>query len=186
MMKKYNRIHTRLERVYNKLKSNENLAFYQFDPLLNEIEYIDYKKYPSIVIVKNLNWEYEILDDDFTTSNIVNFIKSKIKIEKVEEISQESLINSGEMEWKLNSIKKSKYELKLIENKDSDFTELNTGLRRLGEYYKHDHDQMFSKMMKNVMGDNDGNDDDDEKHEEDDVEYEDDIDENEYLKNSDL
>jgi hypothetical protein len=83
MMKKYNRIHTRLERVYNKLKSNENLAFYQFDPLLNEIEYIDYKKYPSIVIVKNLNWEYEILDDDFTTSNIVNFIKSKIKIEKV-------------------------------------------------------------------------------------------------------
>jgi hypothetical protein len=177
--KKLPRINVRLERVKVKLFNNPKLKFFYIDPLLNEVDYIRTKYYPTIAFIKNSLSHNNIytIDRNMTTRNITNFIKNNSQFNfDLNFLSQEDYIDTQELQNPLKTIKRSKFEEFIYAKKGVELFP-SAGLRRLWKYMEYDRGDFIHEVF------NYGN---KIKREFKDPEELDNYDENEYLKNTEL
>ena len=134
--KKYNRIRSRVERVFNKIyeANDKKIIFDEFDPLENEISFIYYNYYPSIALIQKTTtvnkWKVRVYQGKLSTYDITQFIKNSADFSVNEvNLDNEAEINKYENENRLNPLHKLRYEGKLFsENIISDT--MNIGLKR--------------------------------------------------------
>jgi hypothetical protein len=157
--KKYGRLRHRLERVFAKFykANNETIIFDEFDPVNDEISFINVEFYPSIVIVQKKHernkWKVTNFKGQLTTREISRFIKNTLEGNIFEQdLENEIEVNAFERDNRLYPLHKARYEGKFL----SEFRVtqlLNIGLkrrwnnlRRLGlieENSKYDNPNMF-------------------------------------------
>jgi len=134
--KKYSRIRSRVERVFHILyeANDKKIIFDEFDPLHNEIAFIDYNYYPTIAIIQKSKmpkkWKVKLHNGKLTTHEITKFIKNSIS----GNTNDYTLENDGEVtkfekENPFYAIHKMRYEGKLF-SEGVISEKVNVGLKR--------------------------------------------------------
>lgn len=185
--KKYARIRSRIERVFNIIyeANDKKIIFDEFDPLINEITFIDYNYYPTIAIIQKSKtpkkWKVKLHNGKLTTHEITKFIKNSIS----KNIYENPLENDGEVskferENPLYPIHKLRFEGKLFsEGVITD--KVNVGLKRRWFSLKRNRIFLNKGQLRHLEYPN--------NYEEDDIteefEFEDDVIESHLHKNAD-
>ncbi len=154
--KKYARIRSRIERVFNIIykANNEKILFDEFDPFLNEISFINYNYFPTIAVISKSDspnsWKVNIHNGKLTTNAITRFIQSSIK-EYVTELplENEAEVTKFEKENPLYPMHKIRYEGKLLS--DRVVTDMvNVGLKRRWYSLKKNKRILNKGQLKNL------------------------------------
>ena len=135
-LKKYSRIRSRIERVFNILyeANDRKIIFDEFDPLNNEIFFIDYNYFPTIAVIQRSKtpkkWKVKLHNGKLTTHEITKFIKNSIS----GSTNENPLENDGEVikferENPLYAIHKLRFEGKLF-SRGVITDKVNVGLKR--------------------------------------------------------
>jgi len=134
--KKYSRIRSRIERVFNIVyeANDKKIIFDEFDPLENEISYINYNYYPTIAFIQKSKtpkkWKVKLHNGKLTTYEITKFIKNSLSSSLNEiPLENEGEVSVFEKENPLYPINKLRYEGKIFS--EGVFTDkINVGLKR--------------------------------------------------------
>lgn len=120
-LKKYSRIRSRIERVFNIIyeANDKKIIFDEFDPLQNEISFIEYNYYPTIAIIQKSKtpkkWKVKLHNGKLTTHEITKFIKNSISGNTNENpLENDGEVTKFEQENPLYAIQKLRYEGKLF------------------------------------------------------------------------
>lgn len=145
LSKKYKRIRSRVERVFNKIyePNDKKIIFDEFDPLENELSFINYDYYPSIVTIDKSDtpqkWKVKVYNGKLTTKGMTNFIKSSLSTSVLEsQLDNESEVDQFENEYPLYALHKLRYDGKLLTEKIISPT-INVGLKRRWFNLKKNH-----------------------------------------------
>lgn len=113
---KYRRVTQRLKRVLGQIKSQ--VIYEEIDPFSNEIDFMTYDYVPTIAYFKPSNTSSDMiinkLENDFSSEDILNFIKLHSSVIFDSSIQISSSIINADKEHPLYPVHKSRYEKKIL------------------------------------------------------------------------